>query len=162
MHQAGAPHDCGGKGERDRRTRICLVECAAGRRGRERWVKPRLLERCSSADEAMLACRRSRNDLSAHRLSGYCSAIVFAIVFAIVISGVSLFLACCLQWLLFFIVIYNASPQKCPAVDLKILSGDEARAGTAEETHRRRDILRRAAPSHQRVNEGVMRRLRLP
>ena len=47
-----------------------------------------------------------------------------------------------------------------PAVHLDILPGDEACAGAAEETHRRRDILRHAAPSDQCVNEGVMRRLR--
>jgi hypothetical protein len=43
--------------------------------------------------------------------------------------------------------------QKCPAIDLDILSGDEACSGAAEETHRCRDILGNAASTHQRMNE---------
>src|ERR1700732_3549626 len=54
------------------------------------------------------------------------------------------------------------SPQKASAVHLNVLAGNEACAGTAEKTHRCSDILRQAAASHQRVNERMMLRLRLP
>jgi uncharacterized protein (DUF983 family) len=57
-------------------------------------------------------CRGSNTEMI-FRLTGDCSAIVIAIVIVIVIPGVSLFLACCLQWLLFFIVIYNAIVLEC-------------------------------------------------
>src|ERR1700730_12042806 len=54
------------------------------------------------------------------------------------------------------------SPQKASAVHLNVLAGNEARAGTAEETHRSRDLPRQAAAPPQRVNERMMLRLRLP
>src|SRR3984893_2629931 len=54
------------------------------------------------------------------------------------------------------------SPQKASAVHLNVLAGNEARAGTAEKPHLRSDTLRQAAAPHQRVNERMMLRLRLP
>src|SRR6266436_6041546 len=40
-----------------------------------------------------------------------------------------------------------SSPQKCPAVHLDVLPGDEARPGTAEEAHGRGDVGGFAAPA---------------
>jgi hypothetical protein len=85
----------------------------------------RLMKRCSlAADHEMI-----------FRLSSYCSVIVIAVVIAIVISGVSLLLACCLQWLLFFIVIYNGSAREggiynhCPGAWIPAIAASDVPQG---------------------------------
>src|SRR6478735_12682060 len=52
-------------------------------------------------------------------------------------------------------------PQKRSTVDLDVLSGDEARPGTAEETHRCGDVGGFSAPADERAHQRVMLRLQL-